>query len=83
MPELTFEMHQAMSEALTRARNFLAISFPDDDEQLLCTLLAIGFADMLCHPDEVTQQAFADAANDRLAALAWQITRRGQGKAPV
>ena len=76
MPEMTFEMHRAMAQALTRARHYLIANFPDEGEHLLCVMLASGFADMLRHPDEVTQQALVDIANDRLADTSWQITRR-------
>lgn len=76
MPELTVDMHQAISEALTRARNFLIAKFPDEGEHVFFVMLAGGFADLLRHPDEVTQKALADAANNRLAATPWQIIRR-------
>jgi hypothetical protein len=75
MPEMTLEMHQAMAQALRRARHYLIANFPDEGEHLLCVMLASGFADMLRHPDEVTQQALVDIANDRLADTSWQITR--------
>ena len=54
MPEFTVEMHQAMAQALTRARHYLIANFPDEGEHLLCVMLASGFADMLRYPDAVT-----------------------------
>jgi hypothetical protein len=76
MPEFTVEMHQAMAQALRRARHYLIANFPDEGEHLLCVMLASGFADMLRYPDAVTQQALVDVANDRLADTPWHINRR-------